>query len=552
MNQKLIDTLEQWLYPKVVEASILITFISSLLLLSYSVVFYTGGTYFGYVHLFYLPIVLAGFFFAFKGGLIVGFIAGILVGPFMPLVVADNIMQPLHSLLIRAIFFVLIGGVSGLGSSIFRAYLSELKHRFLTNYVTGLPNFFGLETTFHEKVQTVKDLAVVVIDIRNIEEISIAIGPGGVDELLKNIAHDLRASLPADITVGHTQAAIFNLLIDDASRVDEIVRIIQRSIKSTYLIDKIPIFVEEFFGISQYPRDADNFSELFRKARMAINFGARQAKVLAKFDDSVVDPSGENAVLLTELNQAILSDKLDIHYQPKVELKTGRVYGLEALARWYHFEKGEISPNKFIPLTERTMLINPFTKWMVERALKDLSRWKNEGFSLNLAINFSLRNFHDRALIDKVIELIAFYDIDPSLIEIEVTESAFSTNMHEVIQTLQYLRDKGIRIAIDDFGTGQASQQYLFQLPIDGLKIDRIFVNGLGHNQAAVAIVKNAISLGHQLNLKVIAEGIETEDQYQSLVKMGCDQGQGYLISAAMPYDELMIWLKSEKRYAIS
>jgi diguanylate cyclase len=548
MHLKIITLADKWLYPKPFETYILIAFITSLLFLSYITVIATGGTHFAYLHLFYIPILLAGFLFSIRGGLLVGLIASIMIGPFMPLNVAENVMQPTQSWVIRCIFFMMIGAASGLGSAVFRAYLKELKEKFLTNPTTLLPNFLGLESIFQIKQQTGQSLAIILIDLRNLNEIEIAIGPKGIDSLLQMIATDLKKGLPKDIIIGHTQASVFTLLVEDAIRIDSVVDKCRKSLKPSYAVDNIPIFVEEFFGISCFPDDDDNFSSLFRKARMAINYGARQAKSLAKYDHTVIDPSGENTVLLTALNEAIESDTLDIHYQPKVDLKTGKVTGLEALARWTHPTKGDIEPSRFIPLTERTMLINPFTKWMLERTFSDMSRWEAQGMQLNLAVNFSLRNFHDKTIITKVVELIERFKLAPSRIEIEVTESAFSTNMDEVISTLEYLRKQGIRISIDDFGTGQASQQYLFQFPIDGLKIDRIFVKELGINPAAEAIVKSAVSLGHQLNLKVIAEGIETQQQYDMLADMGCDLGQGYLMAAGMPFDQLMTWLQNSNK----
>ncbi len=552
MHHRLIDIFERWLYPKAFESAILISLILSLLAISYSAVLYTGGTYFAYLHLFYVAIVFSGFFFSIHGGLIVGLLASLMIGPFMPLNVEEQIMQPTHSWITRSFFFMLIGGVSGIGSAIFRAYLKEIKEKYLTNPISNLPNFLGVETIFDKKIQTINDMALILIDLRNINEIEIAIGPARVDTLLRRVAADLKNGIPGDVIIGHVQTSVFTILVEDSSRIDAVVKLCRLALKSSYMIDNIPIFVEEFFGISCFPEDDNNFSGLFGKARMAINYGAKQAKSLAKYDLTVVDPSGENAVLLTALDEAIKNDELQIHYQPKIELKTGKVYGLEALARWTHPEKGEIEPSKFIPLTERTMLINPFTKWMLERTFKDMANWQAAGKNLKLAVNFSLRNFHDRTIIEKVLELVAHHNLDPTHIEIEVTESAFSTNMPEIIKTLTYLREKGITISIDDFGTGQASQQYLFQLPIDGLKIDRIFVSEMEHNPAAQAIVQSAVSLAHQLKLKVVAEGIETEQQFKMLAQMGCDLGQGYLISAGMPYDQLLRWLdNSDKKYAL-
>jgi EAL domain-containing protein (putative c-di-GMP-specific phosphodiesterase class I)/GGDEF domain-containing protein len=552
MHQGLIDLFERWLYPKPMEATILVAFITSLLFLSYFAVFHTGGTHFAYLHLFYIPIIFSGFFFSIRGGLLIGLIASMMIGPLMPLNVAENIMQPTHSWAIRSIFFMLIGAFSGIGSAVFRAYLKELKEKYLNNPVTLLPNFLGLEAIFQSKIKTTQNLSIIVLDLRNFNEIEIAIGPTGMDTLLKMIASNLRNSLSNDITMGHTQASVFSLLVEDSKNIDGVIERCQKALKSSYVVDKIPIFVEDFIGVASFPQDDDTFTGLFRKARMAINYGVKQARSVGRYDHTVIDPSVENVILLTALNEALINNALHMHYQPKIELKTGKISGFEALARWNHPVLGEIEPSKFIALTERTMLINPFTKWMLERTFGDMAKWQTQGNKLNLAVNFSLRNFHDRTIISRVLELIKQYKLDPACIEIEVTESAFSTNMDEVIKTLKFLREQGLKISIDDFGTGQASQQYLFQLPVDGLKIDRIFISELGHNSAADAIVKSAVALGHQLNLQVVAEGIETIEQFNMLKEMGCDFGQGYLISPGLPYDQLITWINNpNNKYAI-
>lgn len=543
MKKKIIHIFEKWLYPKPLERFLLFLWITFLLASSLVLVVYTGGTSFSYLHLFYVPIVFSGVFFALRGGIIVALIASFLLGPFMPLNIADQTMQPTLSWVVRSFFFVLIGVISGFGSSVFRAYLRELKEKYLYNSVTLLPNFLGLETLFESRKKIAKDIAVVLLDLRNLNEIEIAIGPEGIDKLLVLVAKDLKKGLPKNVTIGHTQNSVFALFFENTKLADEIITSCKQCIGYSYMVDGIPIFIEDFYGVSRYPLNDDNFSGLFKKARMAINYAAKQAKSIAYYDPSVIDPSGENVILLTELNEAIQKNQLQIHYQPKIELKTGRVYGVEALARWKHPEKGDISPVKFIPLTERTMLINPFTMWMLETTFKDMAQWKARGYNMNLAVNFSLRNFHDYTIMTRLSELASQYKLDLHSIEIEVTETAFSANMEEVIETLSYLRSLGLRISIDDFGTGQASQQYLFQLPVDGLKIDRIFVSELGVNSAAEAIVQSAVALGHQLNLMVVAEGIETQAQYNILKEMGCNMGQGYLMSPGMPFETLLEWL---------
>jgi EAL domain-containing protein (putative c-di-GMP-specific phosphodiesterase class I) len=224
------------------------------------------------------------------------------------------------------------------------------------------------------------------------------------------------------------------------------------------------------------------------------------------------------------------------------------VQGVEALTRWFDPEKGDIEPAYFIPLTERTLLINPFTKWLLERTYRDMNRWQEQGIHMRLAVNFSMRNFHDSSVLAHVSSLAETYKIDPKDIEIEITESAFSTDMKSVISAVELLRSKGVKISIDDFGTGLASQQYLFELPVDGLKIDKIFVDDIVDNQAAQAIVQSAISLGHKLDLEIVAEGVETKEQYKVLANMGCDVIQGFTVAEPMPYDKLISWLKNHEK----
>lgn len=543
MNQNFFNVFERWLYPKPAEALVFGLFISSLLYFSYATVLYSGGTYFAYLHLFYIPIILSGFVFSTPGGVIVGLISSLLIGPFMPLVVADNIAQPSHSWIIRCVFFVLIGTLSGLGSAVFRAYLKSLKDRYLINSVTGLPNYIGIESLFQQKIQANPNMSLMGIHIRNLDEIGLALGPRGIDKFLITIALDLTRGLPPGVTLGHTQASVFILLIEKEEMVDEVVKYCQNHFKSTYSVDEIPVFAEEIIGIANYPRDDDTFGGLFRKVRMTINYGEKQGKVVAKYDDSIIDPSAENTMLLTELKDAIEHDTLSVYYQPKVNMKTGKVEAVEALTRWIHPSKGMIEPTRFIPLTERTMLINPFTKWLLKRTLKDMAAWEAKGRVMNLAVNFSMRNFLDRSVIDWLFELIEQHKLDPSRIEIEITESALSDNLEEVIKRLNYIRARGVRITIDDFGTGQASQQYLFQLPIDAIKIDRIFIQEIEYNTVAQAIVQNAISLGQQMKHSVTAEGIETQGQYDMLAKMSCELGQGFLIAKPLPFNSLMSWL---------
>ncbi len=532
------------LYPNKLQVVIAVFFLAALLAASTGFVYMMGGTQVGYLHIFYIPIILAGLFFKAPGGIIVGIIAGLLLGPWMPIDVMAGYEQPTYSWLTRCGFFIILGTLSGISSSIFRSYLDDLTTRVSTNPITGLLNLVGLEQIFQASTAMVSKIAVIVVEISNLKEIEHAIGIADSEELLRQISNKLRTIQNDQIKVGHPHASGFVLLIEDPKNLPNILQKIRSRIGFSYTISKIPIFVETFYGISNYPKADQKLSGLIRKAKIAIERSTAQAQHLAFYDHTLSDKSSENVQLLHELHQAIENKELTLHYQPKINLKSGKVVGVEALARWPHPTRGLISPETFIPIIERTLLVAPFTRWMFKHALKDLAIWHAQNIKLNLALNFSMKNFHDPNIFNELFSTTDKLGIKHKYLEIEVTESAVTPNMQDVAKVLHSIRGKDIKISIDDFGTGQASQQYLFELPIDIIKIDQIFIKALGKTPASNAIVQSAITLGHQLNLEVVAEGIETQEQIQILKKMKCDMGQGYNIAKPMMANDLVAWVK--------
>ncbi len=530
-----LSLFHQLLYPT---KSWAVIFICALLIASELLVYVMGGTHAGYVHVFYIPIILSGLFFSTIGGVTTGIIAGLLLGPGMPSDVNLETVQPLHSWLTRVGFFTTVGLLSGLGSAIFRSYLRELTTKLTSNPITGLPNILGLQKQFKELIVQSADISVIVIEIHNFREIERAIGVSDTEGLVKQVAAKLAID---NISVGHPQISNFVLLTDEKVSLEDI----QQTVGSVFTVNKIPIFAEIFYGLANYPHHDTTLHGLIRKAKLAIDKSEEKNQYLAIYDNKYADHSKENVQLLHELHQAIEGNRLVLHYQPKLDLKSNKITGAEALVRWPHPTRGLISPALFMPLVERTLLINPFTKWMVRHALSDMVAWHKQNIKINLALNCSMKNFHDASVFEELFALTEKYKIDPGHIIIEVTESAVTPNMQEVAEVLTTLRKKGFKIAIDDFGTGQASQQYLCELPIDIIKIDQMFVHKLGEGSAGEAIVQSAITLGHQLHLKVIAEGVETQEQLEKLKHLGCDIGQGYHIAKPMPSTELLQWIKT-------
>ncbi|MBA3814188.1 MAG: EAL domain-containing protein [Alphaproteobacteria bacterium] len=507
----------------------------------------TGGTQFAYLHILYVPIILSGFVFSIRGGILAGIIAGILVSPLVPISNSYDLSQPLFSWTLRMGFFTLVGAIAGIGSSIFRAYLQELELKQTTDAMTGLPNHHGLVQVFSKLIEnSTKGCIIIVVELFQIRSIENALGTEGTRTLLKEFSKNLKEAVNNKGTLGSLQAQRFAIIVQEEENVIEILKNCETLSQTPYNIGNIPLFAEMRFGIARYPYDDRDLNNLTRKALIAINLPKNQSERISRFDKSVDDASDRNLLILHQLKNAIDNNLLTLEYQPKVYLETDKVFGFEALVRWNDPLLGSISPEDFIPLAEETLLINPFTQWLLNTSLKQMHEWDKQGILVPVSINFAMKNFHNPIIFDTLTQLLEFYHIPPPLLEIEVTETSVASSLSTIARALEQLREIGLRIAIDDFGTGQASHQYLLELPIDIIKIDKVFVQSIGHNSAAAAIVKNSILLAHDLNVEVIAEGVETHKQYGLLKEWGCDAGQGYLIGRSMKETQATQWLKGK------
>ena len=249
--------------------------------------------------------------------------------------------------------------------------------------------------------------------------------------------------------------------------------------------------------------------------------------------------------LLSELPRAIQDGELVLHYQPKLDVKTGKLAGIEALIRWQHPTRGLIPPGDFVPAAEKTGLIQPLTRYVLDEALGQVTRWQQQGQELAVAVNLSMRNLHDPTLPDQVARLLRKWELRGDRLTFEITESAIVSDPAGTKAVIHELRELGVGIAIDDFGTGYTSLAYLARLAITQLKIDRSFVLNMDSDSHDAAIVRSIITLGHDLKLEIVAEGVETEAAYDRLASLGCDVIQGYWLSRPLPPAELSRWLAS-------
>lgn len=548
MSDRLNEIAQSFLYPQGLTRLFIIFGLICLEIMCGALVYIAGGTHVSYLHCFYIPIILAGMIFRVPGGLIAGVMAGMIVGPYMPSDVLLNTSQPVASYIVRGIFFSFVGIFSGALSVIFRMYLENLHRHMTTDPLTQLPNIVGLKLIWQDQVQKNHGRypSVLVVALNHLRDIDKAFGSEATSEVLREVTYRLRNALPAYINLAYVDYGTFALIIPFASlSVEEMREKCRNWLGNRFLIGEIPIFLESHFGDATPQGGEETLYSMVRKAKIAVDKSIELSHQSASFDEKDDQQIQRNLKLSHDLSEAIETNQLKLAYQPKIDFKTGNCSGVEALVRWIHPELGVISPGEFIPMIEKTLLINQFTRWLLKTALAHLQEWLRQGLDLTCALNFSMKNFEDPGIFTDLQCLLKYYEVPLKHLEIEVTETAIPANLDKVADILQACREEGIKISVDDFGTGQSSMTYLLRLPVDCIKIDQTFVRSIMTNSAAEAIVRSAIILGHELNLEVIAEGIETEEEYDKLRHLGCDGGQGFYFARPMFFEMASSWMQS-------
>jgi EAL domain-containing protein (putative c-di-GMP-specific phosphodiesterase class I) len=300
-------------------------------------------------------------------------------------------------------------------------------------------------------------------------------------------------------------------------------------------------------GISTFPADGEDLRALLKNADMAMYRAKQQGNAYQFYAEQMSAHSVERLELEAALRQALERDELRLYYQPKVDSRTGRVTSIECLLRWQHPTLGVVQPDQLVPLAEETGLIVPIGKWALRTACLQARAWAEQGLPLfRIAVNLSARQFMSATLLEDVVEIIAATEMNPRLVEFEVTESMMMHEPEEAVKLLRDLKAIGVRLTIDDFGTGYSSLAYLKRLPIDCVKIDASFIRGIPVDASDVAITETIIAMSRSLGLKVVAEGVETRDQARFLEQRGCDEMQGFYFSRPLPAESLAAYLRQE------
>jgi diguanylate cyclase (GGDEF)-like protein len=422
--------------------------------------------------------------------------------------------------------------------------------------LTGLPNrrlFQDRAQQAFEHCQRAKlGAAILFIDLDNFKFVNDAYGHAIGDEVLVYIARLLAGMVRSGDTIsrfgGDELVVLLTDLRNPAMNANKIVRAMIQKLESPLLIDGREITVTASIGISIFPDDAQNLEELLRNADAAMY----RAKAVGRSGHQFYAPemsarANERVLLEKELRRAVRRNELTVAYQPQVSLSTGLTIGVEALARWTHPELGPIAPSRFIPIAEETGLITDLGRFVLMTACSDAASWGRAGLPrVPVAVNVSTVQVWQSDFVDSVDSTVAICGLDPSMLELEITEGIMMDRGEDIAAQIGELRRLGVSLAIDDFGTGYSNLRYLKAFSPSRLKIDRWFVEGLLKDPNAIAITRAIVALGDSLGLRVLAEGVETQDQARILRDIGCEEAQGFLYSGALSADEIESRLRAE------
>ena len=462
--------------------------------------------------------------------------AGLLLGLSPVVVLAAEFSLPALLLLLLPFLAVHRGG---------RAAIAK-EHQSLHDALTGLPN----RTLFRDRIEQAitagrrADVAsaVMLIDLDHFKEINDTLGHHAGDRLLEEVAHRLEKSLGDNDTVARLGGDEFGVLLPALRRPGDanvVARQLLAGLREPFSIEGLTLEVDASIGMACHPAHGTGVETLIQRADIAMYSAKEGGGGHAMFEPRLDRFSPRRLSLAGGLRQAIQNGEIVLFFQPKAELETGTVVGVEALARWEHPRLGLVGPTEFVPIAEQTGLIAPLTSYVLDAALRQVRAWIDEGRELSVAVNLSARSFLDAQLAIEIPRLLEKYDVDARLLELEITESMLMLDPGRAQAVLERLSRIGLTLSVDDFGTGYSSLANLKRLPVDVIKIDKSFVMDMAIDASDAAIVRSTIDLAHNLGLRVVAEGVESHQAWTRLTELGCDLAQGFYVSRPLPAPDL-------------
>ena len=435
-----------------------------------------------------------------------------------------------------------------------QALNTEIARQAMHDPLTELPNRTLLVERLKQNIYLAKrngkKVAFLMLDLNNFKEVNDTLGHPQGDRLLLDVASRLPTALRQSDTVGRLGGDEFGIVLPDtdSEQAIEVAKKVLASLEPGFELEGQILSIGASIGIALYPEHGEDDASLIKHADIAM-YDAKASKG----EPCLYDPDADHYTtarleLMTDLRKAVMNDELQLYYQPQVELSTQKVHAVEALSRWQHPQHGSVPPGEFIALAESSDLIRLLSEWVLEKAIKQISKWHSQGADIIVAINLSSRDLLNPALANTIGRLCEKYHVEPSMLKIEITESVIMSNPEQMIDVLKHPVLSQMNYAIDDFGTGYSSLNYLKKLPIREVKIDKSFVLDMIGNVDDTSIVRSVIELAHNLGHIVVAEGVETEQTLTQLELLDCNVAQGYYFSPAVEADALLDVIKEIER----
>ncbi|MGR9105944.1 MAG: EAL domain-containing protein [Gammaproteobacteria bacterium] len=438
-----------------------------------------------------------------------------------------------------------------------KRFEASIQYKATHDALTDLPNRYLLIDRFQAALDRGRRrsncIAVLFLDLNNFKRVNDTLGHGAGDTLLQQVSRRLRSCLRPNDTIARHGGDEFTILVEDLSSVEHVIAVVRHltvAFERPFFVGSQEIYVTFSTGIAVYPHDGDQVEDLLRHADTAMYQAKSSGSNQYRFYAPDMNARGHEFLALeADLRRALERNEFILHYQPQVELRTGRITGFEGLIRWQHPSRGLVSPEDFVPLIENSGLITSVGEWVLRQACLQHRVLREAGLQgYRISVNVSAAQFNDPDLLDKVRRALKDEGMPAQSLELEITENVVMQDPLNAVKLLQALRLLGVRTAVDDFGTGYSSLAYLKRFPLNTLKIDRNFVGDIGKDHSAAAIVEASISLAHKLDLTIIAEGVETPHQLDFLRSLECDLVQGYFLSHPLSAPDLLATLRKKFR----
>jgi len=425
----------------------------------------------------------------------------------------------------------------------------DLEHMALHDSLTGLPNRNLIQDRLQQGLYAAKrgnrPLSILMVDLDRFKEVNDTLGHQVGDELLRQVGMRFRKQFRQMDTVGRLGGDEFAVIVPDtgADGAVKVAEHLHKALEEPFMLDKGSYRVGASVGVAVYPDHGDDVSTLFKRADIAMYVTKQSHDSVTIYDSRFDQNTRSRLSLMGDLHQALDLDQLELFYQPKLDLASNTIIGVEALMRWHHPGHGMIPPDIFIPALEQSGLLKRYTYWALETAAAQCRAWNEKKWDLSVAVNLSMYNLHEGDLADQIGRCQRVNCLRPDALVMEVTESAVMSDPHHVSEVLDELVACGIQLSIDDFGTGYSSLAHLKRLPVAELKIDKSFVMDMARDTDDAIIVRSTVDLAHNMGLRVVAEGVENEGCLAMLRGMSCDLAQGFFIAKPMPAARLSDWL---------